>query len=155
MIAGPIVTLLTFALWILSMILSLILWISPWIAALFATKNRKLWLAWHKSKYRGTFWLALLCSVAKMLYLVASANLSYIGRGTMDTAFDESLIWWSFIDMVPVKLVHHLVQPLLQGLPFYSPEVLFFLLDFSVLFGLFFALRATKAFFAKRAYEVE
>ena len=127
----------------------------PVVLIAVATKNRKVWLWWYRTKWKGSIILSLANMASKGLAFVVGYSMASHGTGSSDV-FAAVVGILNFPDLVTLELLSRFT------LQFSSvvtrdliPWPIYVAFDFLLVYIGFSLLWSCKAYFARKAYEVE
>jgi hypothetical protein len=146
-------------------IFGIIVGLVPWVLMILCTKNRKCWLWWYRSKWKGTLALTLSCFGAKVvgygltyqilmgIHQDSPSPFNPTDLGVIDYgSFSPPVAILNFPESIPVILIFNRFEP---DMTLSSTMTAMVLLDLLLVYLYFSAVLSCKTYFAKRAYEIE
>jgi hypothetical protein len=123
----------------------------PWVLIFTATKNRKCWLWWHRTQWKGTLALTVTTLLSKALgFTLVFFIMKDIGQAGSG-GFSMAIFYIDFPETLPFLFIFGNV-PSTNGIELLAAVVL---LDLVLVYLYFSAVLSCKSNFAKHAYEIE
>ena len=140
----------------ISLVLGLIVGFLPLALIVIATKNRKAWHWWYRTRWKGSIILSLANMASKVLGSLAGYSIWSSGGSQAFDNFGSILRLLNFPDIVTLQWLSALAQRFAgDQYGVYIPWPIYVVVDFLLVYLGFSLLWSCKAHFARKAYEID